>query len=345
MEAMIISRPSAKRQAARRQQKAQNKSLRRAVQGPRTQGQPPTQMVVSRKARRRRINRDGFAAPSRTVGMSFPSGFAGRNRRSTVITEDEYIVDVSGSTGFATTSFPLNPGQAATFPWLAGEAKLFEKYRFLACEFYYRPQVSAYGLNGQAGKVMISCDYDASDAPPANKQQVEDTHPHADCMPYEEVHLSLETAEMFNTSDAKYVRPGGLPGAADIKTYDAGTISVSTVGNQNTTNIGELRVRYTVELSVPVLESATTAPVNNSVTWYQSTSPEALTTATPTTLALASKYANGLGAVNTSGSFVLPAGNYLVDIYGCLRTRQPRRSRLCLTSIIMESTSATVTTS
>jgi len=225
-------------------------------------------------------------------------------------------VDVSGSTGFATTSFPLNPGQAATFPWLAGEAKLFEKYRFLACEFYYRPQVSAYGLNGQAGKVMISCDYDASDAPPANKQQVEDTHPHADCMPYEEVHLSLETAEMFNTSDAKYVRPGGLPGAADIKTYDAGTISVSTVGNQNTTNIGELRVRYTVELSVPVLESATTAPVNNSVTWYQSTSPEALTTATPTTLALASKYANGLGAVNTSGSFVLPAGNYLVDIYG-----------------------------
>jgi len=38
-----------------------------------------------------------------------------------------------------------------------------------------------------------------------------------------------------------------------------------------------------------------------------------VTKSVSTTLLLATAVANGLGAVNTSGSIVLPAGNYLVD--------------------------------
>lgn len=231
----------------------------------------------------------------------------------TRICEDEYIAEVAGSTGFATTSFPINPGQAVTFPWLSKEALLWEKYRFEELEFYYRPEVSAFATNGQSGKVMLSCDYDAADPPPGTKQQVEDTHPHNDAMPYEEVVLRLEPKEMYQLADSKYVRPGGLPGATDIKTYDCGNLFVSTIGCTNTTTIGELRVRYCVVFDVPVLENTGGAPQNNQVAYFVSVGDEAAVSGTPLQVALATSLANGLNAVNTAGSIVLPAGNYLVD--------------------------------
>jgi len=259
-----------------------------------------------RNARRQRKGNGG-------MGGMFPSGAATRGKRSCTITEDEYIVDINGTTGFATAQYPINPGQAGTFPWLSKEAVLWEKYRFRALEFYYKPQVSAFATNGQSGKVMLSCDYDASDAPPTSKQMVEDTHPHMDAMPYNSVRLRLEPKEMYNTSDAKYVRPGGLPGSTDIKTYDCGNLYISTDGNTNTTVIGELRVRYTVTFDVPILETIAAAPTNNQVAWLQSSAPEGLTNTVPKTLALATTSANGIQAVNTAGSIVLPAGNYLAD--------------------------------
>jgi hypothetical protein len=245
----------------------------------------------------------------------FPGGQGPRNRHETIITEDEYLADVNGSVSFATTAFPYNPGQSATFPWLSLEAKQYEKYVTISAEPYYRPQVSAFATNGQSGKVMLSFDYDASDSPPTSKKQVEDTDPHIDCMPYQSMSLRLDPRQL-NSQDSKYVRPGGLPGGADIKTYDGGILFVSTQGNTNTNVIGEIRIKYTIKLKIPVLESVASAPANNQVAWFQSTSAEAAgASSSAKTLALATASANGLQAVNTSGSILLPAGNYLVDAF------------------------------
>jgi len=236
----------------------------------------------------------------------FPSGASARGRRSRVEVEDEYIVDVAGSTTFATTQFPLNPGQSGTFPWLSQEAKLFEKYRILGLEFYYRPQVSAFATNGQSGKVMLSFDYDASDAAPATKQQVEDTHPHADGMPYESVLLSVDPKESAR-QDSYFIRSGGLPGGSDIKTYDFGTLSVSTIGNNSTANIGELRVRYAIALIDPVLENMVNAPLNLRISQFQnSVNESAGATTVAKTMALAAITTNGLQAVNNAGVITLP---------------------------------------
>jgi len=245
----------------------------------------------------------------------FPSGASARGRRSRVEVEDEYIVDVAGSTTFTSTQFPLNPGQSGTFPWLSQEAKLFEKYRILGLEFYYRPQVSAFATNGQSGKVMLSFDYDASDAAPATKQQVEDTHPHADGMPYESVLLSIDPKESVK-QDSYFVRAGGLPGGSDIKTYDFGTLSVSTIGCNSTANIGELRVRYAIALHDPVLENTINAPLNLRVSQFQSAigSESAGASTVAKTMALATVTTNGLQATNTAGVITLPVGNYIVNM-------------------------------
>jgi len=139
-------------------------------------------------------------------------------------------------------------------------------------------------------------------------------------MPYEEICLKLKPKELHKNSDAKFVRPGGLPGGSDIKTYDCGNLFVSISGIEaNMGTLGELYVRYNCVLSVPVLESTNVAPTNYFVSSQQDTSAS-LTTGVnyqPLFAAVASNTVvnvNGIGLVNTSGSLVPPPGNYILDV-------------------------------
>jgi len=177
-------------------------------------------------------------------------------RRSQVIEEDEYIGEVAGSVAFATTGYACNPGQALVFPWGNKVASLYEEYEFEMLEFYYKREVSEFSTNGQAGKVMLSFDFNAGDPAPLSKQQVEDSVPHSDGMPCTPVvRLPIDCA-LLRRNPGKFVRAGAQPANTDIKTFDAGRLYVSTFGNANTSTIGELRVRYRVKLIKPVLEFA-----------------------------------------------------------------------------------------
>ncbi len=229
-----------------------------------------------------------------------------------VVVNDEYIGELAGSVAFAYTAYPLNPGQATTFPWLSKLAALYEKYRFLYFEFYYAREVTEFANNGQAGKVMLHLDTNSSDSPPSSKNQVLDTYPHVDGMPCEYLCLSLDTPLLRSKTDAFFVRPGPLPGGSDIKTYDLGILYASTNGNTTTTTVGELRVRYAVELLIPVLESSTVAPINYRLTNFLSTgaAEPAGANGVLKQMLLATVNTNGLGLTNTAGLIVLPVGNY-----------------------------------
>jgi hypothetical protein len=240
------------------------------------------------------------------------------NRHEMVLEEDEYIGEVTGAStaaNFQTTAYSVNIGQSATFPWGAGVVKNnFEKYQFDYIRFYYKRESSEFATAATTGKVMLSFDSDASDPPPSSKQQVEDTDPHADGMPCENIQLDIPAQMLRRMNDGFYIRPAGLPGANDIKTYDVGNLYVSTQGlGANSATVGELHVRYRVRVFFPILENQAGAPANNSVALFQTTTTEPITTATPTNLLLATATTNGLGVVNTSGSLALPVGNYLVD--------------------------------
>jgi hypothetical protein len=241
-------------------------------------------------------------------------------RKTHTISEDEYIGEVNGSVLFATTSYPINPGQATTFPWGSRIASLYEKYHFTRLEFYYRREVSEFATNGQAGKVMLSVDFDASDNPPATKQQVLDTEPHIDGMPcVESIILRVDCRQMAH-QDGCYVRPGAQPANTDIKTYDAGNLFVSTYGNTNNSAIGELRVRYTVVVSVPVLESTVTLGAPGSYLWIASPfageAPAATTVYQPLFASATNPIliGNGIGAtIASTGLITLPAGVYTIE--------------------------------
>jgi hypothetical protein len=250
----------------------------------------------------------------RPAAVKFASGktsFLGRLSRDSMM-QDEYIAEVNGSVAFATTPYPFNPGQSGVFPRFSKEAVLYEKWVCVSAEFYFKPEVSQFATNGTTGKVMLSFDYDASDAPPGTKQQVQDTYPHADGMPWESVKLTLDPVELNVTPRGKFVRPGGLPGSSDIKMYDGGILYVSTVANQSASVIGELRVRYHFVLHKPVLENPVGVPVNYHTSALVSVLAQAIVSSAPTLLLLPNVLANGIPVVNASGVITLPQGNYVI---------------------------------
>lgn len=239
------------------------------------------------------------------------------NRKCMYIEEDEYIGEVTGGStaaNFNTKQYPVNIGQLGTFPWGANVVRNnFEKYQFEYLEFYYKREVSEFATNGTTGKVMLHFDSDASDAPPTTKQQVEDTDPHVDGMPCENFKLVIPKEMLQKMKDGWFIRPAGLPGASDIKTYDIGNLYVSTQGlASNNAVVGELHVRYRCKCCIPILESAS-IPTNNSISEFQTTSAETVTSTVSTDVLFATPVANPLGVVNTAGVFNLPVGNYLVN--------------------------------
>jgi len=313
----LVQRINKQKQAAKKSMAGQNNALNGGKQLKKRNASARTGRSRAPRSRTRG-GPSGFAMGNQPllsmqkVPRQFPDGISRANKFHREV-EDEYIADINGSTTFATTQFSINPGQSSTFPWLSKIASQWEKYHFEFLEFYYKREVSEFATQGQAGKVILSIDYDASDSPPSTKQQCMDTVPHSDGMPCENFSLRADPQEMENSFGEHMVRPGGLPGASDIKTYDVGNLFVSTIANTNTSLVGELHVRYICVLSVPVLESSTTAPQNNQVAFFQNTTAQSATSTVPVNALLATKSANGLSAVNTAGSFVLPAGNYLID--------------------------------
>ncbi len=293
--------------ASRKNNKSSNNPNR--YTGPRPQQQ-----------RGRGRNRNGNATTGRLTMRgtnNFGNGRVG-NKIQTPFERDEFIANISGSSDFQVNQYPVNPGQSGTFPWLSHMAERYEKYEFKYLEFYYKRTVSEFATMGQTGKVMLMFDADASDGPPDSKIQMEDTEPHMDCMPCENMTLRIPPKILHKFTDGFFVRPGGLPGNSDIKTYDVGNLNVATDANDSAaTVIGELRVRYKVLLMIPVLESTVQVPANNSVSPFEREegTPQTLVTATPTTLIELSGLNAGFGARvagTGTGIYTVPNGNFLM---------------------------------
>lgn len=260
---------------------------------------------------------------SGTGRLSLSSGNfnSSTGKKSHLICEDEYIGEINGSVAFATTAFSVNPGLSTCFPWGSRLADLYERYNFLHLEFYYRRQVSEFATNGTSGKVILSFDYDALDSPPTNKQQVEDTDPHVDGMPCtESLFLRLNPSDL-KRADSLYIRSGAPPLNSDLKTYDIGKLYVSTQGNVNTSVIGELRVRYKVQVFTPVLNpTALTYYPGSSFAIRSSTLGEPAAATTVFSKILVSTVnspvvtTNGIGATfePVLGQILLPSGIYLL---------------------------------
>lgn len=174
---------------------------------------------------------------------------------SRAVENTEYIGTINSSNEFVVHRFALNPGQGKVFPWLAKQAQGWEKYKFDKLEFFTKPLISAFNTHA-VGAIIAAVEYDASEGPPEDKQAMYTTWPHDDDVPCKPLRLSADPRQMFQSSDARFVRNGVVPPQADIKTYDVGALYVATEGQPDAdTPVAEIHVRYRVRFSVPQTDS------------------------------------------------------------------------------------------
>jgi len=194
---------------------------------------------------------------SQSAAVSYAKGqrsgepkFLGRSAQSTRIVHRELITSISGSATFTVAnSFALNPGIAATFPWLSVEAQGWEQYRFHRVRFCYYARCST----ATPGSMMLVPDYDAADAAPSTEQIASSYRDVVEEVPWVvEFCCNLDPRAMLEPASRKFVRTGPLAANLDIKTYDGGNLFVCTTDG-SATNWGKLWVEYDVEFFVPQL--------------------------------------------------------------------------------------------
>jgi len=185
-----------------------------------------------------------------------PQFASGRTFR---ISHREYIQDVESSIGFVNSTFPLNPANAACFPWLSNIALNFQEYIVHGMVFQF-VSTSADALNSTntaLGTVIMGTDYNAANLPYASKQAAENAEFTVSCRPSMSLRHAIECDPHQSPIGELYIRTGAQPSDTDIRLYDLGRFQIATQGMQAASvNIGELWVTYQVALFKPRLFSA-----------------------------------------------------------------------------------------
>jgi hypothetical protein len=193
-------------------------------------------------------------APVSTANqMTFP-----RERKPFVGTHFEKLADINGTVAFTTTSYNLNPGLAATFPWMANLANNFEFYQFVNLEFWYIQATAT----STVGTVYMAFDPDAIDGAPPSSTALVDLDTKIMGSPYINQKLRIPPRSKF--AKDLFIRTGSVSNT-DLKTYDLGIFVIATDGFTVTTKIGALFVSYRTKLISPELPISVSAGVGMAI--------------------------------------------------------------------------------
>lgn len=177
----------------------------------------------------------------------------------TIIRHTEYLGDIITSTtpgAFSLASYPLNPAEEATHPWLAQIAANYEEYEYEGLLFQFR-STSADALNSTntaLGTVMMATNYDAADPLFGSKAEMLNYEFSCSSKPSDSLLHMVECARDQTVLGHRYTRPGLPPAGTDIRFFDLGNFQIATTGFQGSgVNIGELHCTYQVRLLKPKL--------------------------------------------------------------------------------------------
>jgi hypothetical protein len=188
---------------------------------------------------------------------------AGDETGALLVTHTEYITDIFGNpdsslpgSSFINTSFEINPGLSASFPFLSQIASNFEEYSMVQLMFSYKSKMSQNlsSTDGQVGSVLMFTDYNSNDKAKVSKQAMVQGYGTSNGIITGDV---LHGVECDNTkltgTGSKYIRVRPETGE-DKNAYDWGTFQVAISGTPTAVAdqpIGELSVTYTCILRKP----------------------------------------------------------------------------------------------
>jgi hypothetical protein len=179
--------------------------------------------------------------------------------QSVVVRHKEYLGDVFSGTGTPTAfsinnSYALNPGLAASFPWLASVAANYQEYTWKGIVYHYvSTSGNATGANTSLGTVAMATNYRSTAPAYTSRLTMLNEYFATDAKPSEDFVHPIECDPKENPFNVQYVRSAAVPAGEDPKTYDLGVTTIATQGMQTAgENLGELWVSYEVELRKPI---------------------------------------------------------------------------------------------
>jgi hypothetical protein len=238
----------------------------------------------------------------------------GKNKSCRIKHRELIDVTIPGSTSWTVQNeVQIQPALAASFPWLAPQAKMWEQYRAHLVRFIYIPIAST----GTQGEVLLTPIYDASDPVPTTEQQMADAAGTVVDSCWKTIVMDCDVNAMMGLGPRKYTRQCLVAG--DLKTFDCGSVFLSTNNQTGTSAVGKLYVEYDFEFFCPQNEpSMATVPLYTS---YLSPTALAITNDTPAillwTVAQTQFDPLGFATVYSAGVFTPPAGCYRISATAC----------------------------
>jgi hypothetical protein len=272
-------------------------------------------------------------------------------KHTSVIRHREFLCDVTGTTSFQIARFPINPGVARTFPWLASIAQGYEQYRVrgMVFEFLSTSATSIGSTNTALGTVIMSTEYNSNLPEFVSKLQMENhEYTTAVCPDHSALH-PIECARGRTPVDELYVRTnmdsgtGGTsyPNNYNPLLYDLGQFYIATVGMQASATIGELWVSYEIEFLKPALSKASISGSVQHYFWDSTIGTQ------PVSGALTQNMKNkntGVRLTSTNGIGSFAAGRYIMCVNGIQSSTDSTVPAITLTggsAVAMLNTSST----
>lgn len=205
-----------------------------------------------RRERRRRNGGQGGGGAVAAVNAGYIAqgpAIVGGSRGAVRFSNTEFIADVSAPTPGATgpvLTLNLNPTNPSAFPWLSRIAAGYELYRFRRLVVRYTPSCSTQ----TAGIVVGAFDYDASDAPPTNKQALSSYEGAVRGNVWNKLSCAVKPmAGWYYTGTVG--SSVSNPANTDLKMYDLGKFYLGVYNQNSAGAVGEISVDYEVEFAKP----------------------------------------------------------------------------------------------
>nr|WRQ65364.1 structural protein [Tolivirales sp.] len=185
-----------------------------------------------------------------------------KDGQSVVVRHKEFLGEILGSTSYTVQKrYALNPGDSATFPWLAAIAGQYTEYKVRGMIFHYIPTsgMAVNSTNPALGSVMIQTSYRATEAAPSSKVEMMNEYWATEARPSDPFIHPVECDPKENPFNVQYVRNSSVASTENILMYDLGVTTVATTGCPADGNVlGDLWCTYEIELKKPKIANITT---------------------------------------------------------------------------------------
>jgi hypothetical protein len=176
----------------------------------------------------------------------------------TVISHKEYLGDLYSNHVpgvWTSTTFPINPGLAQTFPWSSSIANMFTTYKLLGAALVFKPTTgfATAAASPTLGKVIMVVNYNALAQPYVNESEMANSMWCSVARADKPQIMPIETSGALLPMKQLYIRNSAVPAGQDRRFFDIGFVQVASVGCPAADeNLGELWLTTKLQFYQPI---------------------------------------------------------------------------------------------